>query len=140
MSLYLDTSLLVSSISSEVAAARVQEWMRDVEDDFVLSDWSLAEFVSALRAKERAGTVSHEQARDGLLWFEDFAANVVGLHAVSRSAFRRAAELAGRMTPKVRAADALHLAVAEAHQATICTLDADQAAAGEAAGIRVLMV
>jgi len=137
---YLDTSLLVASVSSEATNQRVQAWMRDIERGFVISDWSLAEFASAVMIKQRVGTMSVDQCREAKRWFELFADDVATLLPVSRSAFRRSAELAGTAKLKVRAADALHLAIAEAAGATLCTLDHDQAAAGEAASIRTLLV
>lgn len=140
MNHYLDTSLLVASVSSEATNQRVQAWMRDIERGFVISDWSLAEFASAVMIKQRLGTMLVDQCREAKRWFELFADDVATLLPVSRSAFRRAAELAGTVKLKVRAADALHLAIAKAVGATLCTLDRDQAAAGEAASIRTLLV
>lgn len=54
-------------------------------------------------------------------------------------AFRRAAEIVGYDDINLRAPDALHLAIAEAHSATICTLDMKMHQAAAAVGIGRLM-
>ena len=138
MSRYLDTSLLVTSISSEAEAGRIQEWMRCSTEEFALSDWSLTEFSSALAVKRRTGTISAEQYEAATVWFRHFAQSEVDLVSVTRSDFRLAAELAGQW--KVRAGDALHLAIANAHRFTLCTLDRDQATAGDKAGFSAILI
>ena len=58
---------------------------------------------------------------------------------VSTVNFRRASAISGRDDINIRAPDALHLAIAEAHSATICTLDMKMYQAADAVGIARLM-
>lgn len=133
--LYLDTSPLVSAVSSEEATARVHDWLAQQADNLAISDWTVLEFASAAAAKQRGGEITATDRSQALTWFEQFKDDTAELWAVRTTAFRRATELINVVGVKVRAADALHLAIAEEHGATLCTLDKEQAEAGEAAGI-----
>lgn len=133
--LYLDTSPLVSAVSSEEATARVHDWLAQQADNLAISDWTVLEFASAAAAKQRNGEITATDRSHALTWFEQFRDGTAELWAVRTTAFRRATELINVVGVKVRAADALHLAIAEEHGATLCTLDKEQAEAGEAAGI-----
>lgn len=135
MMLYLDTSPLVSAVSSEEATARVQDWLAQQDDNLAISDWTVLEFSSAVTAKQRGGEITATDRSYALTWLEQFKDETAELWAVRTTAFRRATELINVVGVKVRAADALHLAIAEEHGATLCTLDKEQAEAGEAAGI-----
>ena len=138
---YLDTSLLVAAIwEEEGSTARVQTWMREVDGPFAISDWSLSEFAAAISSKTRAGAMFVEQRDAAELWLQNFTIRSAELLAVQRAAFRRAASIAKSPGVKVRAGDALHLAIAERHGAVICTLDKDQAAAGQAIAMGTLLV
>jgi predicted nucleic acid-binding protein len=136
--LYLDTSVLVAAVSNEVATARVHDWLEHQAEPFAISDWSLAEFASALAAKQRAQELSSAERAGGLQWLRTLSGGGAVLWPVSREAFRRAANLVNTAGVKVRASDALHLAVVEEFGATLCTLDAEQAEAGNMVAIRAL--
>ncbi len=140
--LYLDTSLLVSAAAAESDSARVLDWFgsRAGENVFAISGWVEAEFAAAVAMKVRRGTFSEADAARARAHFaENVVATSRNLEVTSRL-FSRAASLAGRTDLTVRAPDALHLAIAEAAPAILCTLDKEQAAAGAAVGIRTLLV
>jgi hypothetical protein len=138
--LYLDTSLLVAAVSNEAATVRVQDWLEQQGGPWALSDWSLAEFASALAAKQRAKELSSAERAGGLRWIDGFGEGGAVVWPISRANFRRATDLVNGAEIKVRAADALHLAVAEERGSTLCTLDEEQAKAGSQGGIATLLV
>jgi hypothetical protein len=73
--------------------------------------------------------------------FLDFAESHCSIAVPQRAEFRRAAELAGDVSLKLRAGDALHLAIAEASKAEgILCLDESMAASAKAMGLNVLSV
>lgn len=138
--LYLDTSVLVAAVSNEAATARVQDWLEQQADPLAVSDWSLAEFASALVAKQRAQELSAAERAGGLQWLRGLSDEGAIVWPVSRGAFRRAANLVNAAGVKVRASDALHLAVVEEFGAILCTLDQEQAEAGNRVAIQTLFL
>ena len=67
--------------------------------------------------------------------FEAYRKDYPNTLGISSDNFHRAALIAGREDINVRAADALHLAIAEANKATICTLDRKMHEAAKAIGV-----
>lgn len=136
--LYLDTSLLISAVGEEVASERADALLATPEDK-AISDWSLLEFASGVAVKHRGGQLSGDKRLTALQWLRHFSVESAQLLPVSRQAMRRAAD-AINTGVKVRGADALHLAIAEEFGATLCTLDDEQASAGEAMAVRTRLI
>lgn len=137
--LYLDTSLLITAVLKEAETARIQLWLAQQEDDVVISDWSVVEFASGIARKQNAKEIAPEDRIAALTWMRQLSGETTGLLTVSRDAMRRAAD-AINTGVRVRGADALHLAVAEEYSATLCTLDKEQAVAGQAMAIRTRLI
>jgi hypothetical protein len=138
--LYLDTSILVAAVSREAATERVQAWLDGQSEPVALSDWTVLEFGSAVAAKQRGGDLSHGERNGAIQWLAKLQEESAPPWLASRSAFLRAIELINVAGIKVRAADALHLAIAEERGVTLCTLDEEQAKAGDAAAISTRLV
>ena len=135
MTAYVDTSLLIAAVAREPESERVQEWLAASGRALSVSDWTITEFSSALALKLRMGAMSAEKRAEAARWFRDIVSESATVLQVTRPSFRRAADLAAMTGVKIRAPDALHLAVAERNGLTLYTLDRDQAEAGLAAGI-----
>lgn len=139
--LYLDTSLLVSAMSAEPDSRRVQLWLYEHADQLIaISGWVETEFSSAMGLKVRRGTMAEDVAQIATAEFRNNVVASARHLPIALEDFRRAAAISGRAALKVRGSDALHLAVAEAHGAILCTLDKSQAAAGQAIGIDTVIV
>jgi len=138
--LYLDTSVLVAVVSRERATERTQKWLGEQTEPLEVSDWSLAEFASAVAAKQRTGELTNSERADATRWLSGFSDAGAVLWPISRANFRRTVELVNVSGAKVRASDALHLAVAEERGSIVCTLDAEQARAGREAAIATLLL
>lgn len=122
--LYLDTSLLVAAVTPEDRTAQVQQWLADQDpNDLHISDWVITEFSSALSIKLRSGHVDEDQRARALAAFTSMIEESVAVLHVSRDDFHTAAHFTDQAGIGLRAGDALHLAVASAHGATLCTLD-----------------
>jgi len=137
---YPDTSILIAAVVLEPESERVQAWLSDMVGQLVISDWTITEFASALALQARRGRVSADQRAAGADWFRALGDAVSAILPVNRRSFRRAAEIVSARGLSVRAPDALHLAVAEHNDATLYTLDQDQAAAGKAMGLSALLL
>jgi predicted nucleic acid-binding protein len=139
--LYLDTSLLVSAFAREQQTPRIQQWLREQDtDELTISDWVVAEFSSALSIKLRTGNIGLAARAEALGLFGRFCATTFTILPVSRADFRMAARFADQHTLRLRASDALHLAIAAQHGATLCTLDRPLSEATTTLGVKALLV
>jgi predicted nucleic acid-binding protein len=122
--LYLDSSVLVCLFSSEDRTHAIQAWREELRcEDMRMSEWNVTEFYSAMSFKRRTAQMSVEQRHHAEALFRNYLKNYPAVLAVSTANFRRAATIAGRDDINIRAADALHLAIAEKYRAKLCTLD-----------------
>jgi predicted nucleic acid-binding protein len=133
--LYPDTSVIISAVALEPETERVHLWLSENLASICISDWSITEFASAISGKMRAGALTEDQRAAGSTWFRAFVDGGVKVLPVSRLNFRRAASLMDATGSRLRAPDALHLAIAEEAGAMLVTFDTVQADEGALAGI-----
>jgi predicted nucleic acid-binding protein len=134
--LYLDTSVLVAALTNEVASTRVQNWIGEQQpSSLAISGWVVAEFSSALALKLRTSRIGPTDRAAALAVFNRLAVETLETLSISESRFRAAAQLTDQSLG-LRAGDALHLAIAAEHGATLCTLDRRLAEAGPAVDLR----
>ena len=123
---YIDTSALVPVFIREAKSEAVIGWLESSGERLAISEWSLVEFASAAAMKVRTGQVAPGLARQSTARVREFAQRHCAVAVPGREEFRRAAELAGDGSLKLRAGDALHLAIAESlgAQGILCLDDA----------------
>lgn len=121
--MYLDTALVVTAKAAERATVRVQQWLGERESDtLAVSGWVDTEVSAALSLKVRTGDLSVELRNEAEAAYQMLVRDVTRLNIIAVD-FERAAELARSHGTGLRGGDALHLAVASANDATLCTLD-----------------
>ena len=136
---YLDTSALVPAFIREPKSDAVLGWLETSGQRLMVSEWSIAEFASAAALKVRRGEIGSTLARQARTRLLEFAETHCSIAVPQRTEFRRAAELAGDGSMRLRAGDALHLAIAEASEAeAILCLDDALAAGARAIGLNVV--
>lgn len=141
MILYLDTSLLVASLTNEAETDRIQVWLSAQEgQELIISEWVATEFSSALSIKVRTGQIEPKDRTAALSTFRQIAAQSFIFIPVTSEHFRMAARFADQYELGLRAGDALHLAVASEQGATLCTLDRKLAVAGVALAASTCLV
>jgi len=138
---YLDTSLLVSSLTKETASEHARAWFaRRDPGDLVISDWVVTEVSAALSVKSRMGTITAAERAEALTVFGRLSDRSFMVLPVERAQFRAAARLADQSALGLRAADGLHLAVAQDHGAILCTMDRRLADAAGVVGVKAELV
>jgi hypothetical protein len=137
--IYIDTSALVPAFIREPKSEAVLAWIETSGERLVVSEWAIAEFSSAAAIKVRTGEFASAMAKQARARCLDFAQNHCSIAVPQRAEFRRAAELAGDVNLKLRAGDALHLAIAEASkvQGILC-LDETMGAGAKTIGLNVV--
>jgi uncharacterized protein len=141
LTLYLDTSLLVASLTREGKTAAVQRWLREqATASLALSDWTLTEFSAALSLKVRTRQITARDRADALAVFARLVEESFALLPISGLQFRTAARFADQYALGLRAADALHLAICADRGATLCTLDRRLGKAGPSLGVRTTLL
>jgi predicted nucleic acid-binding protein len=138
---YLDTSLLVTALTGEVAAARVLAWFgKRPSDRLAISDWVVTEFAAALSVKLRTRQLTPEARAAVAAQFAAIRSETLETLPVFGEHFRAAARFADQAPLGLRAGDALHVAIAAEHGATICTLDKRLAEAATALAVSTELV
>jgi uncharacterized protein len=136
LSVYIDASVLVSFAVGEGHAADVRHWLNSrSQKEAVISPWCDTEVCSALGRKLRMHELSVDrEAQVRLMWRTTMQGllTVVPTHTVD---FHHAADLCARPDLKLRAPDALHLAVARRLDLPLATFDTVMAEAAAALAI-----
>jgi len=116
-------------------AGRARAWLQDAARRLSLSDWTLCELTSALGVIERRGLLTPSQRRLAESQVDAWVRRTGEPIAVSPSDVRRARQMMNATSAPLRAADALHLAIAERTGCSLATFDEAMRRAASALGL-----
>lgn len=136
MTVYLDTSVVVSFFANDPLMSRAERYLRDL-DGALLSDFGAAEFASAIARRVRKRLLTHDDANATLADFDAWTARHLGLVNMEAADIRLAAAFLRRLDLTLRTPDALHLAIARRLDAEIATFDETMMSCAHALGLRV---
>ena len=123
MSTYVDTSIIVSALTEEVASKASREWLQaQTPGAMSISPWVITEFHSALALKVRTGQISPEQKSRIIAEFRSVLLPNMRIEDVEAIDFTRAAEFVDNDSCVLRSGDALHLAIASRSGLIIATV------------------
>lgn len=135
--LYFDTSFLAPLILPEATSEPVASFFETLPpEDLAVSHWARVEFASLLAREVRMGGLDLAAARDADSRFEAMIRESFILLLPNPDDFDRARDCLNRHETGLRAADALHLAIAwNCGSETIYSLDKRMIAAGKMLGL-----
>lgn len=137
--IYLDTSVLIAAHTSEPESERTINWMAAQESPFMVSLWTITEFASALSRQVRSKRLTLDERTRAAGEFTIFLEGV-SIVAPEPEAFHLAARMMENPETGLRAADALHLAVASQTGAGLATFDRTMAEAAKTFGISLAAI
>lgn len=136
MSAYLDASVLLPTLIAEPATETVYDCLAG-DPNLLVSDFAAAEVASALSRLVRMAVLTDADASARLADFDAWRAAMSAPVDIQASDARLAYAYVRRFDLRLRAPDALHLAIARRLDATLVTLDRRLATAGREMGVAV---
>ncbi len=123
--IYLDTSFLAPLFREEAASSKVATFLaRQSVGTLAVSKWASVEFASLISRDARMGALTVAQGRKLIAEFDAMVADALVVLTPTANDFTLAQLYAANFSSKLRAPDALHLAVAHNNDAEfIATLD-----------------
>ena len=123
--LYFDTSFLAPLILEEATSERIEAFFAKPQTEQLhVSHWTRVEFASLIAREVRMGALAETDALRAIGQFDELVADSFQILAPSVADFELAKRYIQHFASKLRAGDALHLAIASNHQAkTLYTLD-----------------
>lgn len=138
MTVYLDSSVVVSFFVTDNFSLRSNAFMRGTRQTLMLADFAAAEFVSAIARLGRTGELTLSGARQVVANFDGWWPNNT-LAAETNPADVRAADgFLRRLDLVLRTPDAIHLAIARRLGAELATFDQRMADCARALAIPVV--
>ena len=137
--IYFDTSFLAPLILPEPTSDKIATFIAQLPTQpFAVSDWTRVEFASLIARIVRVGSLDARAALEADAKFETMVQRSFDLLLPSRNDFSLAKQYITRFETGLRAADALHLAIAGNHRArAIYSLDKTLLRAGRLLGLPV---
>ncbi|HET9785316.1 MAG TPA: type II toxin-antitoxin system VapC family toxin [Terriglobales bacterium] len=136
---YLDTSALVPLFVREPESTHIRTKLDELPpQEAAVSDWVLLEFASAIAARVRGGSLRTPDGTEAIGACEEMAQTSFQLRAITADDIAEARGYVEDFRSGLRAADAVHLAVAHRLSARLLTMDRVQARAARRLGISVL--
>jgi predicted nucleic acid-binding protein len=139
--LYFDTSFLAPLILPEATSDKIAAFMRRLPaEEFTVSHWTRVEFSSLIAREVRMGGLDVRAAARADVRFEFMVDESFSVLLPNADDFSLAKRYLGRFETRLRAGDALHLAVANNHRAAVIySLDKTLLQAGKVLDLPVSM-
>ena len=139
MSVYIDTSVLVSAVLNEANSPQVRAWWKRLIGPVIVSDLASLEFSAVISRAVRTGQFSNGDAEIAIRGLDQLR---IGCDRVSHAQadYIAAEQLVRDYATKLAAADALHLATAIRARAALATFDVRLEDAARSRGVEIELV
>jgi uncharacterized protein len=134
---YLDTSVLLPTLIGEPTTEVVYEFLGRGNGELLISDFAAAEVASAVSRLVRMALLTEADASARLADFDAWRTAMASTVDIQASDARLAYIYVRRFDLRLRAPDALHVAVARRLDVSLVTLDRRTAAAARELGVAV---
>jgi uncharacterized protein len=123
--LYFDTSFLAPLILEEATSAKIEAFLAKLPvGELYVSHWTRVEFASLIAREVRMGGLAEADALLAIAQFDKLVTDSFQVVVPGVADYERAKEYIQHFATKLRAGDALHLAIASNNGAkTLYTLD-----------------
>ena len=123
--LYFDTSFLAPLILEESTSTKIEAFFAKLPaGEFYVSHWTRVEFASLIAREVRMGGLAESDALLAIAQFDELVTESFQVLAPAVADYELAKAYIQHFATKLRAGDALHLAIASNHGAkTLYTLD-----------------
>jgi predicted nucleic acid-binding protein len=124
--LYFDTSFLAPLILEESTSTKIEAYFAKLPaGEFYVSHWTRVEFASLIAREVRMGGLAEHDALQAIGQFDELVTESFQVLVPAVADYELAKAYIQHFATKLRAGDALHLAIASNHGAkTLYTLDA----------------
>jgi len=133
--LYLDTCVLLAVLTPETHSEVATQALAESTTSPAISPWTTTELHSALGLMVRTGALTHAQADAVLQTYQQSLVPALVMLEIEARDFHHADACLRTWPRGLRAADALHLAIAAGRGATLYSLDAGFVAAAHGLGL-----
>lgn len=140
MSVYLDTSIIVSLFINDAFSQRARTFMATGPAGVVISDLASAEFASALGIRCRRRLSNAAEARAAFANLDIWSKRHAVVAPIEPSDVREAEAALRRLDLPLRTLDAIHVAMAQRFDAELATFDERLAVGAKALGARVAAI
>ena len=123
MRIYLDASVLVALFTDDPFAPQADRFLRENASVLMVSDFAAAEFAAVIGRHVRAKDITEREARIAFGTFDSWVARVAQHVEIGPSDVKAAESILRRLDLKLRAPDAINIAIAQRIGATILTFD-----------------
>ncbi len=139
MKVYLDASVLVALLTADALTARAETLMQAKTFTAVVSDFAVAEVVSAIARRVRTKSMALAAARGVFSNLDNWVIQFAAPAQTTAADVKRADATMRRLDLNLRTPDALHIAIAERLGAEMATFDDRMASAARVLGLSVTM-
>jgi predicted nucleic acid-binding protein len=138
VSVYLDVNVIVPLFALDALSDRAEKVLRGLHDNLIVSNFSAAEFSSAIARRVRTRDLTAEEALVAFSNFDSWCARYTRQVEIDSMDVFGASSLMRRLDLSLRTPDAIHIALVQRIGCKLMTFDQAIASAARVLGVEIL--